>query len=365
MKSVTARRIAAGAPSRASAAPAASKQPLLAWPIAGSAGPYRAARSHGSWASGEPVPDGLGRGQRGVGGPGVVGQRRDHGRGHDPAVAGLRVDHPQLHVPVRADRREQRGQVVIQVLGGRRAQRPGAALAQPVAEGHPGRRGPVLRPRLADAHELGVQRVRGPRVARVTVGPGRSPGPARIHVGPHLLPGRTPAGRLPVPQRGVGERGHQHRPDRVQQPPAGAVTGRARAVVAGVQAHLDGRGAAHHLAAPRAFAVEEFLHRGVPREIEQAAGRAERVEAVAAELEAGRRGCVTQCGQVTPGDLVQLTQGSGGSRAELELPAWLERERGTRGKFIRNGLGCLPQVAFIACGPEAGQGSGYLFRLDR
>jgi hypothetical protein len=157
----------------------------------------------------------------------------------------------------------------------------------------------------------------------------------------------------------------------VQHPPARAVAGLAAAVIAGIHADLDRRGAAHHLAAPRALAVEEFLHRGVPRQVEQTAGRTQRIEAVAAELEAGRRGCVTQGGQVTPGNLDELTERSGGCRAELKLSAGLYRERGTRGKrrkFIPNDLGCLPWVTFtvrVAFRGEPGQGGGYLFRLYR
>ncbi len=50
VKSATACRIGAGAPARPSAASAASKHCLLARLICGSAGPDRAARSHGSWA---------------------------------------------------------------------------------------------------------------------------------------------------------------------------------------------------------------------------------------------------------------------------------------------------------------------------
>ena len=140
------------------------------------------------------------------------------------------------------------------------------------------------------------------------------------------------------------------------------------AVVASVHADLDRRGAAHHLAAPRALAVEEFLHRGVPRQIEQAAGRAQRVKAVAAQFQAGCRGRVTQRGQVTPGHLDELTERSGGGRAELKLPARLYCERGTRRKrrgFIPNGLGFLPRVTFLVRAAEPGQGGGYLFRLDR
>ena len=148
-------------------------------------------------------------------------------------------------------------------------------------------------------------------------------------------------------------------------------TGLAAAVIAGIHADLDRRGAAHHLAAPRAVAVEEFLHRRIPRQIQQAAGRAQRVETVAAQFQAGRRGCVTQGGQVAPGYLDELIERSRGGRAELKLPARLYRERGTgrKGKrLMPNGLGFLPWVTILVragFGSEPGQSGGYLFRLDR
>jgi hypothetical protein len=53
VKAATARRTGVGASSRESAASAASKHCLLAWPIRASAGPHWAARSHGSWVPGE------------------------------------------------------------------------------------------------------------------------------------------------------------------------------------------------------------------------------------------------------------------------------------------------------------------------
>ena len=214
-------------------------------------------------------------------------------------------------------------------MGGRSVAGP---TAQPVAEGQPGRRGPVRRARLPDAHELGVQRVGGPRVARVAVGPAG----ARVRPGSMCAHTCCRAERQPVgfPSRS-GELANaatstgpiacsSRQRERYPDPPA--------AVVAGVQADLDRRGAAHHLAAPRAVAVEEFLHRRVPREVEHAPGRAERIKAVAAELEPGAGGRVAKGGQVTPGHLKQLTERSRGRRAQLKLPAGLDRERGARGK---------------------------------
>ena len=117
----------------------------------------------------------------------------------------------------------------------------------------------------------------------------RRPGAAGVHPRPDLLPGRHPAGRPALAQRRVRERGHEHRPDRVQQPPPPAVAGVTVAVVAGVQADLDRRGAAHHLAAPRAAPVEEGLHGRVPRQVEHAARRAERIEAESRRARGPRR----------------------------------------------------------------------------
>ena len=72
-------------------------------------------------------------------------------------------------------------------------------------------------------------------------------------------------------------------------------------------------------------------------------------------------------GQVRASRADQFCQGIRGQRAELKLPARLYRERGTRRKrrkLIPNGLWCLSWVAFIVRMAKAGQGSGYLFRLD-
>src|SRR5262249_38291761 len=106
-------------------------------------------------------------------------------------------------------------------------------------------------------------------------------------------------------------------------------------------------------------AVKEFFHRRVPRQIEEAAGWAQRVEAVSAEFEADRRGRVTQCRQVTPGYLDELTERSGGGGAGLAAPARLGPGRGTgreraggRGRkgggLIRSGRGCPPRGTFGA-----------------
>ena len=249
--------------------------------------------------------------------------------------------------------------MVVQILGGRRPKRSRPAVAHPVAEGQPGRRGPVGGVGLADAHQPGVQGVGRPRVARVPVR-GRRPGPARIHVGPHLLTGRAPAGGPTLAQRRVGERRHQHRSDRVQQTPARPVPRFTGAVVARVQADLNRRGAAHHLTAPRAVGVEEFLHRRVPRQVDHTPGRAQWIKAIAAEFEAGRCGCVTQGGQIPPGHLNQFTKGDRGRRAQLKLPARLHRQGGTRGKsrnLIPNDTLFVFRVALLAgrgIGPEGG-----------
>jgi hypothetical protein len=140
----------------------------------------------------------------------------------------------------------------------------------------------------------------------------------------------------------------------VQQAPARAVSGVAGVVLPGVQAHLDGRGAAHHLAAPRAVTVEEFLHRGVPREVKDPPGRAQRVKAEAAQLQAGHRGRVAKGGQVAPGHLEELTERSRGRRAELKLPARLDRERGARRKGWKNRIpnesACVLGVMLITRG---------------
>ena len=208
------------------------------------------------------VPQGFGRGHRLIGGPGVLEQGpRDRGR-DDPAIPRLRVDHPKLQVATRPHRGEQRGQVIGEVIQrGRPPGFPAAAfpvaaagigpvatatgpVADPVAEGQAGRRGPGRRPGQAHQHQLGVQRVSDVAVTRVTrvssvAVAGWRPGAPGVEVPPDFLAGGPPAGRLALAERGVRERGHQHGPDVVGEAPAPAVAAGGRGIAAGVQAHLD------------------------------------------------------------------------------------------------------------------------------
>ena len=287
------------------------------------------------------VPQGFGRGHRLIGGPGVLEQGpRDRGR-DDPAIPGLRVDHPQLQVATRPHRGEQRGQVIGEVIQrGRPPGAPAAAfpvaaavaavaapaaaatgpVADPVAEGQAGRRGPGRRPGPAHQHQLGVQRVSDVAVTRVTgvssvAVAGWRPGAPRVEMPPDFLAGGPPAGRLALAERGVRERGHQHGPDVVGEAPAPAVAAGGRGIAAGVQAHLDRRGVAHHLAAPRAAAVKELLHGRVPGQFQHTTGRADRIETITLQGQARTLYGLAEGGHLLPDGRHALAEAVGGCGA--------------------------------------------------
>ena len=306
---------------RSRASLAAAKHSLLARLIAGSAGPSRAARAHGpavARASARPraAPPPRGRASPASASDSSALDTASGTIHPSPGCASI-IRSSKCPRGRTGGNSVDRWYSRSSAVGRRSRPSPSAGLAarcphraraaHPVAERQPGRGGPVRGVRVGHAHHPRVERVRGPGGARVAVHP-RRPGPARVHPRPDLLPGGYPPGRLPVAQRRVRERGHEHRPDRVHQPPALPVAGRAVGVVARVQADLDRCRGAHHLAAPRAASVEERLHRRVPRQGQHAARRPQRVKSDSGELEAARGQLRAQRDKVRAGRADEVAQ---------------------------------------------------------
>ena len=125
----------------------------------------------------------------------------------------------------------------------------------------------------------------------------------------------------------------------MREPPAPPVPERARLLVPGVQADLDGGGGAHHGAALGARAVEVGLHGVVARVMEEAGGRVPGFLAEAAEGQV-RLAQYRAYGVEVGGDGPHaLHQGGGGSGAELQLTTRFDGERRTQGQVPQGGVG--------------------------
>src|SRR5438105_4708181 len=142
----------------------------------------------------------------------------------------------------------------------------------------------------------------------------------------------------------------------MQQPPARPVTRRAAVLVARVQADLHGGGVAHHDPPPGPAPVEELLHGRVTRQVEDAAGRADGIDAVAGQRQARGANHVAQRGQVVGG--------RGGGAQGVNPPAAAGAAGGwwfpslIRARLLRSGrreLVALPTLPYGA-GPSASRG---------
>jgi hypothetical protein len=125
----------------------------------------------------------------------------------------------------------------------------------------------------------------------------------------------------------------------VGQPPAPPEAERARLLVPGVHADLDGGRGTHHGAALGARAVEADLHGVVTRLVEEAGGFVPRILAETAEGEirvAQDRAYGVEVGGDGP---CALHQGGGGCGAELQLAARFDGERRTQGQGPQCGEG--------------------------
>ena len=249
--------------------------------------------------------------------------------------------HPQLQVPARPDRREQGGQVIVEVARGRgpaprrrraasRGRSARRARSSPAGRGLPHAHAP-RRPARSP-----TQAARGSRPAARPGLPGGQPTarrPPAAGCGPDRAGTRRAGGsissRSACPAAAVSWR----RPPTSTGPSACSRCQRQRKPDRPVPSSPASRqtwteAVLHIMSRPHGpVAVEELLHRRVPRQVEHPERRSERVESLPVQAETRLVDGLPERGKIPACDRDALAETSRGSGAEFHLAARLGGER--------------------------------------